>query len=69
MPIIQVHLLEGRTPEVKKRLIRGLTDAVCSTLGVGAESVRVILQEMAPDDFGIAGETVSRRKRPQGSRD
>ncbi|HDP94025.1 MAG TPA: 4-oxalocrotonate tautomerase [Candidatus Aminicenantes bacterium] len=64
MPIIQVHLLEGRSTPVKKELIRNLTQTTCKTLGVAPESVRVILQEMAPHHFGIAGEPVSRCKIP-----
>ena len=57
MPIIQVHLLEGRSREVKRGLIQSLTRSACDTLDVPASSVRVILQEMAPEHFGIGGET------------
>jgi 4-oxalocrotonate tautomerase len=69
MPIIQVHLLEGRSTAVKRELIRNLTDTTCTTLGVAPESVRVILQEMAPDHFGIAGEPFHPRGNPGPPRD
>lgn len=59
MPIVTVKLLRGRTKEQKRKVIRGITDAVCEHLAVRAEQVRVILEEMEPDDFGIAGEPVS----------
>ncbi|MBN1196707.1 MAG: 2-hydroxymuconate tautomerase family protein [Candidatus Aminicenantes bacterium] len=69
MPIIQVHLLEGRSKNVKRQLIRDLTDTTCRTLGVTPESVRVILQEMAPDHFGIAGEPFPQGGNPGPSQD
>ncbi len=59
MPIVTVKLLKGRSLEQKQGVIRGITDAVCEHLSVGAEQVRVILEEMEPDDFGIGGEPVS----------
>jgi len=63
MPIIQVHLLRGRPKSVKKELIRNLTESTCATLGVHPESVRVILNEMSPDHFGIAGDTAADRRK------
>jgi len=69
MPIIQVHLLEGRSKNLKKELIRGLTDTTCATLGVAPESVRVILQEMDPGHFGIAGKPFSERGNPGPAQD
>jgi len=69
MPVIMVHLLEGRSREVKRDLIRSLTRAACDSLAVPASSVRVILQEMAPEHFGIAGEPAAGRKSPDPPRD
>lgn len=55
MPIIHVHLLEGRSAERKAELIGALTDACCRTLGSKPEAVRVILEEMKPENFGKGG--------------
>ncbi len=55
MPIITVNLLEGRDTGKKKELIRSISTAVSDTLDVPIESVRVILNEMAFEDYGIAG--------------
>ncbi len=55
MPIVTVHLLEGRDPETKKKLIKNVTHAVIDTLDVPPESVRIILDEMPPQNYGIAG--------------
>lgn len=55
MPIVQIHLLEGRTPERKAELIASVTEACCRTLGSKPEAVRVILEEMKPENFGRGG--------------
>jgi len=61
MPIIEVHMLEGRTPEKKAELIAALTDTVCTTLGSKPEAVRVILDEMKPENFGKAGKPFNKK--------
>jgi 4-oxalocrotonate tautomerase len=57
MPIIVAHILEGRDAETKAHLIRNITEAVVQALGAPAESVRVIISEMAKDEYGIGGKT------------
>lgn len=57
MPIIQAHILEGRSSEQKRALIRSITEAVVKSLDVPAESVRVIVSEMEKDAYGIGGRT------------
>ena len=55
MPIIQVNLIEGRTVDQKRKLVVGMTEAVVDALGVKAEDVRIILQDMARHDYAVAG--------------
>ena len=55
MPIVQNHLLEGRTPERKEELIAAVTEACCRTLGSRPEAVRIILEEMKRENFGKGG--------------
>ena len=55
MPIVTINMLEGRTQEQKKSLIKHVSSAVMETLGVPPESVRVIINEMPFDHYGIAG--------------
>ena len=57
MPIIHVHLMEGRTDEQKARLIGALTDAAVESVGAPRESIRVLLIEMPKTHFGIGGKT------------
>ncbi|TBR15230.1 MAG: 2-hydroxymuconate tautomerase [Rugosibacter sp.] len=55
MPIAQIHLMEGRDDAKKERLIAEVTDAICHSLEVKPETVRVIIQEMPKAHFGIGG--------------
>jgi 4-oxalocrotonate tautomerase len=55
MPIIQVHMLEGRTQELKKKLVANMTEAVVKSLGVKPEDVRIILTDMAKSNYSVAG--------------
>jgi 4-oxalocrotonate tautomerase len=57
MPIISVQLLRGRSPELKRRLMRELADAAINSLGVPEQSVRVILTEIEPEHWGIGTKT------------
>ena len=55
MPIVQIHLIEGRTIEQKRALVQKVTDAVCETVNVTPEHVKIILSDMAKHDYAIGG--------------
>lgn len=63
MPVAQINILEGRTDEQKEMLIREVSDAICRSLDAPLESVRVILNEMPKQHFGIAGQSAKKRGR------
>lgn len=58
MPVIEVHLLAGRSKEKKAKLAKALTAAAIEALGVRPESVRVMLSEHLEGDFYVAGEAL-----------
>jgi 4-oxalocrotonate tautomerase len=58
MPIIQVHMFEGRTVDQKRKLVAEMTDAVIKSIGVKPEDVRIIIQDMAKYDYSIGGKLV-----------
>ena len=43
MPIVEITMIEGRTPEAKRRLIAKVTDAIVEAIGAPIDSVRIIL--------------------------
>lgn len=56
MPIIQVHLMEGRTDSQKQAMMRRVTEAVVETLNVRPSAVRVMIHELQSGHFSVAGE-------------
>jgi len=57
MPIIQVNVAEGRTVEQRAAAMAEITDAVVRTLDVRPEQVRIIINEVNPENYSIGGQT------------
>lgn len=55
MPIANIMILEGRKPEEKQALIRAVTAAIADSLAAKPESIRVIVQEIPREHWGIGG--------------
>jgi 4-oxalocrotonate tautomerase len=55
MPIVQIHMIEGRTLDQKRELVRSVTDAVVSSVGVPPERVHIVIDEMKRENFAEAG--------------
>jgi 4-oxalocrotonate tautomerase len=56
MPMIQIHMLPGRTDDEKRAVLTAIHEAVTSTLGVPDNAVRAWITEMDPHGFIRAGE-------------
>lgn len=62
MPTIRVELMEGRTLEQKKNLVKALTQAVVDTLDSKPESVDVLLYDIKRHDWATGGQLWSEKK-------
>jgi 4-oxalocrotonate tautomerase len=62
MPILEMHLMQGRTTDQKRRVVAAITEAVVRELGVNASSVRILITEHGGDDFAVGGVTMAERK-------
>jgi 4-oxalocrotonate tautomerase len=62
MPTINVEMLEGRTEVQKRELIERVTEAVCASLGVEAESVNIRIWELRRDSTARGGRLFSERQ-------
>ncbi len=62
MPTLRVELMEGRTPEQKKKLVEALTQAVVETLGGKPESVDILLYDIKRGDWATGGVLWSERQ-------
>ncbi|MCL2472035.1 MAG: 4-oxalocrotonate tautomerase family protein [Propionibacteriaceae bacterium] len=61
MPIINVTLAQGRTPEQLRALISALTNAAMESIQASKSSVRVILNEVPRTHFAAGDETLAER--------
>ncbi|MCQ4321800.1 2-hydroxymuconate tautomerase [Pseudomonas indoloxydans] len=52
MPIVQIHILEGRSGEQKETMIREVSEAISRSLGAPITNARVITNEMPKGHFG-----------------
>ena len=55
MPHIQITLLEGRTPEQKRRITKRITDTIVEEAGTTAENVSIAFVEVSAADFARGG--------------
>ena len=55
MPVILVHIVEGRSPASKKALMKDITDAVVRNFGVPADRVVVQILESPRDSKSRGG--------------
>jgi len=63
MPLVEIHLLEGRTKEQKKALLEAVTRAINESLGAPLETIRVWVQEIPKDEFMTAGILASEKEK------
>ena len=64
MPYVNIKITdENVTQEQKARLISGATDLLSSVLGKNPATTVVVIDEVDTDNWGIAGEQVSLRRR------
>ena len=63
MPFAQIYMIEGRSTEQKKAVIEKVTQALVEAVGAPKENVRVWIQEVPKENWGIAGQTALELKR------
>lgn len=59
MPIATINIIEGRSDE-KEKLIEKVSLAIAESLDAPLESVRVIINEMPKQHFGIGGKSAKK---------
>ncbi|MFF4546541.1 2-hydroxymuconate tautomerase [Streptomyces sp. NPDC001435] len=66
MPLVEVTLTEGRTPEQLRALISELTAAVVSAVGAPKQNVRVVVREVPKTHFAAGDVTIAERESTHG---
>ena len=64
MPYVNIRITnEGVTKDHKARLIRGVTRLLVDVLGKDPATTVVVIDEVETDNWGIAGEQISERRK------
>ncbi len=66
MPLVEVTLVEGRSPEQLRTLVSALTDAVESAVAAPRPSIRVVLREVPATHWAAGDVTVAERREAGG---
>ncbi|MFZ4535143.1 tautomerase family protein [Propionivibrio sp.] len=61
MPILEMHLLAGRSVEKKRKAVAAITKALVETLEVRPDQVRILITEHSDENFAVGGVTVGER--------
>lgn len=62
MPVVRVDMWEGRTEEVKEKLIKGITKVFTET-GMRPEWVTVIINDVPKTNWGSGGKQASKMEK------
>ncbi|UGQ11825.1 tautomerase family protein [Yinghuangia sp. ASG 101] len=62
MPLIEVTLVEGRSPAHLRALITAVTDAVEHSIGAPRSNIRVILREVPAAHWASGDVTIEERR-------
>jgi 4-oxalocrotonate tautomerase len=66
MPLIEVTMVEGRTPEQVRALISGLTRAASEAVGAPMANVRVVVREVPSTHWAAGDVTIAERTMREG---
>lgn len=58
MPIVEIKILEGRSSEVKRKLVKDVTGAVAQNLDVPIEKIRILLNEISAENWNVGGNPI-----------
>lgn len=61
MPFINVKMLDGRTLDQKRRLVKALTDAIVEICETTPEATKVIIEEVPREHWASGGVLLSDR--------
>jgi 4-oxalocrotonate tautomerase len=64
MPYVNIRITrEGATAEQKAALIKGATQLLVDVLGKNPATTVVVIDEVDTDNWGVGGETITKRRK------
>ncbi|HAX91099.1 MAG TPA: tautomerase [Rhodospirillaceae bacterium] len=67
MPVVHIDIIK-RPVAAKRKMARAVTEAIVASLGVAPESVHIVINEMSPDQYSVAGDLYSDKKTKKPSK-
>lgn len=61
MPLVEITLAEGRSPQQLRALISATTAAVAGSVDASVESIRVVIREVPPTHWSAGDVTLAER--------
>ena len=55
MPVVNVKIIEGRTVEQKREMVKKITQAIVESIGVPAEAITISIEDMKKENYAQAG--------------
>jgi 4-oxalocrotonate tautomerase len=65
VPLVEVTLVEGRSPDQLRSLVHELHEAVVRAVDAPAESVRIVLREVPATHWSAGDVTIAERRARQ----
>jgi 4-oxalocrotonate tautomerase len=53
MPLVTIKVIEGRTLEQKRGMVKDVTAAIVKNIGCPPSAVNIDIMEMKPDNFAV----------------
>jgi 4-oxalocrotonate tautomerase len=63
MPFVNIKIYEGFGEQRKNEIAARVTDAICDVTQLPREGVWVVIEEIAPPDWFVAGRPGERKKK------
>lgn len=67
MPVVQVTLTQGRSPETIRAMISAITGALVDTGVAPQEAIRVLVNEIPTNHFAAGDVTITERRAQQSA--
>ncbi len=67
MPYINLQITKGASREQKEAIVKAFTQTLVDVLGKKPEHTHIVIQEIADEDWGFAGELTDTWRLKQGS--
>lgn len=55
MPIVHIDLIEGRSDEQLKKMVKEVTDAIERTAVAPRDDIRIVINEMKKNNYSVGG--------------